>query len=59
MVYSCTINYILHGQTMRTVPQLITLFDVTLLLLLLLVLIVIYYVDTYGKTIIMNWYVGQ
>ena len=51
--FPCPINYIMYDRTMRTVPELITLF-VSLLLVLLLLLIVIYdCVGVYDKTIIM------
>ena len=58
MLYSPKISYILYGQSIRTVRQLITLFA-SLLLLLLLLLIVIYNgVGTYDEMIIMDLDLG-
>ena len=57
-IFPCTINYILYGETIRTVQQLLTLFA-TLLLLLLLIVIYDGVGGTYDKTIIMGWYVLQ
>ena len=54
--FPCTIDYILYGQTMRIIQQLLTLFT-SLILVLLLLLIVIY--NCVGMYDGMGWHVGR